>query len=145
MSSPSIAPKKVNTAADVDKVASSAVNLYDGVTEQEVRDFYAARVDKDDPTPISWGLNSQLVKNADGEIVERVYKVGGLYGEALEQVVYWLEKAITVAENDKQRKTFELLVKYYKSGDLKDFDDYSVAWVEDTESDIDVINGFIMA
>jgi dipeptidyl-peptidase-3 len=140
---PSVAPKKVNTAADVDKVASSAVNFYEGVTEQEVRDFYAAKADKNDPMPISYGLNSKLVKNANGELEERVWKVGGMYGAAIEQVVFWLEKAVTVAENDKQRKAFELLIKYYKSGDLKDFDDYSVAWVEDTDSRIDVINGFI--
>ena len=82
-------------------------------------------------------------RDANGELEEKVYKVGGMYGESIEQVVHWLEKAITVAENDKQRRAFELLVKYYKSGDLKDFDDYSVAWVEDTDSSIDVINGFI--
>ncbi len=140
---PAIAPKMVNTAADVDKVASSAVNYYEGVTEQEVRDFYAARSDPNDPTPISHGLNSKLVKNADGELEERVWKVGGMYSEALEEVVRWLEKAITVAENDKQRRALELLVKYYRSGDLEDFDAYSVAWVEDTDSHIDVINGFI--
>lgn len=140
---PAVAPKKVNTAADVDKVAASAVNFYEGVTEQEVRDFYAARTDSSDATPISHGLNSKLVKNADGELEERVWKVGGMYGQALEQVVYWLEKAIAVAENDAQRKALELLVKYYRSGDLKDFDDYSIAWVEDTQSRIDVVNGFI--
>ncbi len=140
---PSEAPKKVNTAADVDKVVASAVNLYDGVTEDEVRAFYNARKNPEDPEPISWGLNSQLVKNANGEIEERIYKVGGLYGEALEQVANWLEKAATVAENDKQRKVLELLVKYYRSGDLKDFDAYSIASVEDADSAIDFINGFI--
>ena len=140
---PTIAPKKVNTAQGADKLLTSAVNFYEGVTEAEVREFYAARSDKSDPTPISHGLNSKLVKNADGELEERVWKVGGMYTEALEQVVYWLEKAITVAENDRQRRALELLVKYYRSGDLEDFDAYSIAWVEDTDSRIDVINGFI--
>jgi dipeptidyl-peptidase III len=140
---PSVAPKKVNTAADVDKVVASAVNFYEGVTEQEVRDFYAARSDKNDAAPVSHGLNSKLLKNADGVIEERVWKVGGMYSAALEQVVYWLDKAVTVAENDKQRRALELLVKYYRSGDLKDFDEYSIAWVADSESRIDVINGFI--
>ena len=135
-------PKKVNTADGVDKVATSAVNFYEGVTEQEVVDFYAALSASDDSTPISYGLNSKLVK-IDGQIVERVWHVGGMYSEALEQVVYWLERAIGVAENDKQRTTFELLVKYYRSGDLEDFDAYNIAWVADTDSAIDVINGFI--
>ena len=135
-------PKKVNTADGVDKVATSAVNFYEGVTEQEVVDFYAALSASDDSTPISYGLNSKLVK-IDGQIVERVWHIGGMYSEALEQVVYWLERAIGVAENDKQRTTFELLVKYYRSGDLEDFDAYNIAWVADTDSAIDVINGFI--
>lgn len=135
-------PKKVNTADGVDKVATSAVNFYEGVTEQEVVDFYAAQSENDDSTPVSHGLNSKLVK-VDGEIVERVWRVGGMYSAALEQVVYWLERAIGVAENDKQRTAFELLVKYYRSGDLEDFDAYNIAWVEDTDSAIDVINGFI--
>jgi dipeptidyl-peptidase-3 len=140
---PAVAPKKVNTSADVDKVAASAVNFYEGVSEREVRDFYAARGDKANLTPVSHGLNSKLVKNARGELEERVWKVGGMYSQALEQVVYWLEKAIGVAENDKQRKALQLLVKYYRSGDLADFDAYSIAWVEDADSSIDVINGFI--
>ena len=138
----SLDPKKVNTAEGVDKIATSAVNFYEGVTEQEVIDFYTAQSANDDSTPISHGLNSKLVK-IEGEIVERVWHVGGMYSEALEQVVHWLERAIGVAENDKQRTTFELLVKYYRSGDLEDFDAYNIAWVEDTDSAIDVINGFI--
>lgn len=139
---PNLDPKKVNTADGVDKVATSAVNFYEGVTEQEVVDFYAAKSAEDDATPVSHGLNSKLVK-VDGEIVEQVWRVGGMYTEALEQVVYWLERAIEVAENEKQRTAFELLVKYYRSGDLEDFDAYNIAWVEDTDSAIDVINGFI--
>lgn len=139
---PNVDPKKVNTADGVDKVTTSAVNFYESVTEQEVIDFYAAKSAADDSTPVSHGLNSKLVK-VDGEVVERVWHVGGMYSEALEQVVYWLERAIDVAENDKQLTTFELLVKYYRSGDLEDFDAYNIAWVEDTDSAIDVINGFI--
>ena len=139
---PAVAPKKVNTADGVDKIATSAVNFYEGVTEQEVLDFYAANRVADDATPISYGLNSKLEK-VDGVISERVWKIGGMYSPALEQVVHWLERAIGVAENDQQRTALELLVKYYRSGDLADFDAYSIAWVEDTESAIDVINGFI--
>ncbi len=134
--------KKVNTADGVDKVITSAVNFYEGVTEQEVLDFYAAKSNSNDLTPVSHGLNSKLVK-LNGKIVERVWRVGGMYGEALERVVYWLERAIAVAENDKQRTALELLVKYYRSGDLADFDAYNIAWVQDIESTIDVINGFI--
>tara|TARA_B110000858_G_scaffold198514_1_gene266029 strand:- start:43860 stop:45995 length:2136 start_codon:yes stop_codon:yes gene_type:complete len=135
-------PKKVNTADGIDKVTSSAVNFYEGVTEQEVIEFYAVQSENDDSTPVSHGLNSKLAK-VDGEIIERVWHVGGMYSEALERVVYWLERAIGVAENDKQRTALELLVKYYHSGDLEDFDSYNIAWVEDTDSAIDVINGFI--
>ncbi|GAB3269921.1 dipeptidyl-peptidase 3 family protein [Parahaliea aestuarii] len=141
---PNIAPKKVNTAADVDKVAASAVNFYgEDVTEQEVRDFYAAQSADDGDEPVSHGLNSRLVKGADGKLQEQVWKVGGLYGEAIEQIVVWLNKAIAVAENDKQRRALELLVKYYETGDLHTFDEYSIAWVEDADSRIDVVNGFI--
>jgi len=139
---PTIDSKKVNTADGVDKIATSAVNFYEGVTEQEVIDFYAAKSANDDDTPVSHGLNSKLAK-VDGEIVEQVWRVGGMYNDALEQVVYWLERAINVAENEKQKKTFELLVKYYRSGDLEDFDAYNIAWVEDIDSTVDVINGFI--
>lgn len=139
---PAIAPKKVNTADGVDTVLTSAVNFYEGVTEKEVLDFYAAKADRSDTTPPSYGLNSKLVK-VDGVITEKVWKIGGMYSEALEQVVYWLERAITVAENENQKKALELLVKYYRSGDLKDFDAYNIAWVQDTESSVDVINGFI--
>ena len=139
---PSVDAKKVNTAAGVDKVVTSAVNFYQGVSEQDVSDYYELVMDKNDPTPISYGLNSQLVKE-NGRIRERVWKVGGMYGQALIQVVYWLQKAIEVAETPEQRSALELLVKYYQSGDLADFDAYNIAWVKDTNSLIDVINGFI--
>jgi dipeptidyl-peptidase-3 len=139
---PTVDAKKNNTAADIDKVQASAVNFYEGVTEAEVVAFYDAQRDPDDAEPVMWGLNSKLVKE-DGELVEKTWKVGGMYTQAIEQIVYWLEQAITVAENDAQRRALELLVQYYRSGDLADFDAYNVAWVADTESTIDVINGFI--
>lgn len=139
---PTFDAKKVNKALGVDKVTSSAVNFYRGVTEAEVVEFYKNMKDPDDKTPPSYGLNSQLVKE-NGEIIERVWKIGGMYSEAIEQVVFWLEKAVTVAENAPQKKSFELLIQYYQSGDLADFDAYNIAWVNDTNSDIDVINGFI--
>ena len=134
--------KKVNTAAGVDKIVTSAVNFYENVTEQEVIDFYAAKSADDNDQPVSHGLNSKLVK-VDGVVTEKVWKVGGMYTEAIEQVVYWLERAVTAAENDKQQAALELLVAYYRSGDLADFDAYNIAWVADTDSAIDVINGFI--
>ena len=139
---PELDAKKVNTAEGVDKVLTSAVNFYEGVSEQEVVDYYASKSAEAGATPVSYGLNSKLVK-VDGEVTELVWKIGGMYSQALEQIVYWLEKAITVAENDRQRRALELLVAYYHSGDLEDFDAYSIAWVEDTESVVDVINGFI--
>ena len=125
-----------------DVLASSAVNFYSGVTQREVTEFYAALADDSDATPVSHGLNSRLVKR-DGRIVEQVWKVGGLYTEALERVVYWLERAVAVAENDAQRDALEKLIRYYRSGDLEDWDEYNVAWVKDSESLVDVINGFI--
>ncbi len=141
---PAMDAKKVNTAAGVDLIAESAVNFYSGdLTEAEVAAFYAAKTDTDPERPVSWGLNSQLVKTDDGGIVERVWKVGGLYTQAIEQILFWLEQAVTVAETPEQQRALELLVQYYRSGDLADFDAYNLAWVEDTESAIDVINGFI--
>lgn len=138
---PDIDPKRVNQSGDL--IASSANNYYDpDLTQAEVEAFYEKMIDKNDPTPISYGLNSKLVKE-NGEIKEKVWKVGGMYSEALTEVANWLEKAAGVAENDKQKATFEALVKYYRSGDLADFDAYNILWVQDTESEIDVINGFI--
>lgn len=142
MFDPTVAAKKISRAADVDNVVASAVNFYEGVTEAEVTTFYQTKAKNDSATPVSHGLNSKLLKE-DGKIVEKVWKVDGMYGEAIEKIVFWLEKAISVAENDKQKHALELLVKYYRSGDLADFDAYSIAWVKDTESAVDVINGFI--
>ncbi len=136
-----VAPKRVNLAGDL--IAGSANNYYEGLTQAEVEAYYENKIDKDDPRPISYGLNSKLIKNENGEIVEKVWKVGGMYGPALEQVAKWLEKAAGAAESEKQRTALTKLVDYYRSGDLRKFDEYNIAWVEDTESDIDVINGFI--
>ncbi len=139
---PDYMAKKIVRSPDVDKITNSAVNFYEGVTEEEVTQFYKERSKNDDKTPVSHGLNSKLVKQ-DGKVVERVWKLDGMYHNAIEKVVYWLEQAISVAETDAQKEALELLVEYYKSGDLKDFDEYNIAWVQDTESSIDVINGFI--
>ncbi len=143
MFDPTVDAKLVNKKKGTDLIAGSAVNFYGPrVTQKKVEEFYAARIDKTDPRPVEWGLNSQLVEK-DGELVERVWKVGGMYDAALVKVVDWLEKAVTVAENDAQRKALSELIKYYRSGDLADWDTYNVAWVKDTESDVDVINGFV--
>ncbi len=139
---PQVLPKRVNLADGVDLVQTSATNFYEGVTQAEVEAFYAKKVDKQDPKPVSHGLNSKLVKR-NGVISEEVMKVDGLYGASIAKIVGWLEKAVQVAENDKQKKALELLVAYYKTGDLATFDAYNIAWVQDTESRVDVVNGFI--
>lgn len=133
-------PKLTDLRPNIDNVVASSVNFYEGVTMAEVEEFYNAFPNKDHAP--SWGLNSKLIKE-DGEIKEKVWKIGGMYTEAIEKIVEWLQKAISVAENDQQRRALELLIDYYKSGDLEKFDEYSIAWVEDTESRIDVVNGFI--
>lgn len=139
---PKVDAKIVDLAPGIDNVTASANNFYEGVTFKEVEAYYAARMKKDDPEPISWGLNSKMVKE-NGKVAEKVWKSGGMYGQAIDKIVFWLEKAIPVAENDKQKKALELLVEYYKTGDLKKWDEYNIAWVNDTESRIDVANGFI--
>jgi dipeptidyl-peptidase-3 len=139
---PTVAAKKVSQDSTKDLVAQSAVNFYEGVTQAEVEAYYKKIAVKDDPTPISYGLNSRVVKK-DGNVVEEVAKVGGLYGPAIEKIVYWLEKAAGVAENEPQKKIIEKLIEYYRTGDLKKFDEYSVLWVGDVQSRIDFVNGFI--
>lgn len=126
-----------------DMVAESAVNFYEGVTRDEVDAFYAAMVDPNDKTPISYGLNSRLVKGEDGVIREQVYKVGGLYGKALEKIIAELEKAAEVAENITQKEYTANLIEYYKTGDLRLWDAYNVQWVKDTLGAIDFVNGFV--
>ena len=140
---PEIAPARKATGTDVDIVAESAVNFYDGVTRAEVEKFYAAMVDPKDKTPISYGLNSKVVKGADGKVYEEVYKVGGLYGTALEKICAELEKAATVAENQTQKDYIADLVAYYRSGDLKLWDEYNIKWVNDTLGTVDFVNGFV--
>ncbi|MBK8611684.1 MAG: dihydrofolate reductase [Chitinophagaceae bacterium] len=135
-----VEPKLVNLAAGVDNITSSSVNFYEGVTQKEVEDFYN-KFSTAGNTP-SWGPNSKTMKEG-GQVVEKVWKVGGMYSASIEKMVYWLEKAIAVAENDQQKKALELLAAYYKSGDLADFDAYNIAWVADTASRIDITNGFI--
>jgi dipeptidyl-peptidase-3 len=139
---PSVDAKLVNKSIGADLVATSAVNFYADLTQEEVEDFYGAMQQPDDPRPISYGLNSRLVRSGDS-LDEQVWNLGGLYTEAIEQVVYWLERAVAVAENDAQREAFEKLIRYYRSGDLADWDEYNIAWVNDSESLVDVINGFI--
>ncbi len=139
---PEIDRKSVNLDAEVDLVADSANNYYAGLTQSQVEAYYAGVVDREDPTPISYGLNSKLVMTGDGP-QERVWKVGGMYSEAIGPIVYWLEKAVSVAENETQAAALSKLVEYYKTGNLEFFDEYNVLWVQDTESEIDAINGFI--
>ena len=140
---PAMDAKLVSKSAATDVVASSAVNFYGpGLTQADVAAFYAGRLAANDPAPLSLGLNSTLEQSAAGP-VERVWKVGGRYTEALEEVVRWLEKAGAVAESDAQRRALEKLVRFYRSGDLRDWDDYNIAWIADKDSLVDVINGFI--
>lgn len=134
--------KRVNQAAGCDLVLTSANNLYEGVTQKEVEDYYNSVKVANDPTPISYGLNAKVVKK-NGKVVEQVYKVGGLYGEAIEKIVYNLNKALQYAESDKQRTYIRALIDYYTTGDLKKFDEYSILWAEDTNCVVDFINGFI--
>ncbi len=142
--SPTIDAKKVNLDSSKDLVKGSAANFYSpNMTEADVDAFYAEKIDKTDETPIEYGLNSKLVKNEDGTIEEKVYKVGGMYSAALEKVVYWLEKAKGVAENPQQAKAIGLLIEYYQTGDLEKWNEFNIEWVEDTESSIDFINGFV--
>jgi len=141
---PSVDAKKVSLDDNSDLVTSSAVNFYgEGVTAKDVEAFYATMGSLDDAEPLSYGLNSKLVKDKDGKLMEKVYKVGGMYSPALEESVKWLEKAMTVSETPEQRTALELLIKYYRTGDLKTWDDFNVAWVKDTKSTVDYILGFV--
>lgn len=140
---PTVLPKRVNQKAGDDLVQTSACNYYDGVTQQEAERFYDAMRDENDPMPISYGLNSTLRKTADGTLKEDVWHEGGLYGEAIKHITYWLEKASEVAENELQTKIIGMLVDYYRTGDLSMFDAYSIEWLKEHEGRIDFINGFI--
>lgn len=140
---PALYPKRVDQTAGVDMIAASACNYYDGVTQKEAEAFYTALTDTTDRQPISYGLNSQLVKDKDGQIAERVWSAEGMYGPAIREIVKWLELAAAVADTPQQEAYTRTLIEYYKTGDLKLFDRYNVAWVEDTESTVDYVNGFI--
>ena len=136
--------KKVNLDASKGLLEGSAINFYDkGITQKEVEDFYASKKSPDPKKPYSFGLNSKLVRNANGQLEEKVWKSGGMYGTAIDKIVFWLEKAQKVAENKKQGDAIGLLIKYYKTGDLKTWDDYNIAWLQATEGNIDYINSFI--
>ena len=141
MFDPTLLPKRTNQAAGADMIATSANNYYEGLTQQEVEDYYKKIIDPNDSTPISYGLNSKLMKE-NGQIVEKTWKVGGMYSAAIEQIVYWLEQASTVAKGA-QKQTIDELIGYYRSGNLSQFDTYSISWVQDTLSKVDFVNGFI--
>ena len=140
---PDIYPQRRSTDTSGDIVKSSAVNFYEGVTRAEVEAFYAAMVRPDDPEPISYGLNSKVVKGADGKLKELPWKVGGLYSSAIEKICEELSKAREVAENDIQKRALGLLIDYYNSGDLRKWDAFNIEWVKDTIGTVDFINGFI--
>ncbi len=139
---PEVMPKRVNQADGEDLILTSAANYYEGVTQQEAEDFYAAMKTPGETEPVMYGMNSRLVKK-DGVVQEEVWKIGGMYGEALQKIVSWLDKAAEVAENDRQREVIRLLTEFYRTGDLKTFDAYSIVWLKDTDSQMDFVNGFI--
>lgn len=141
---PDVLPKRVNKAEGADVVASSACNFYEGVSQKEVEDFYNSMKNENagDREPVSYGLNSKLVKR-DGKLVELVWSENGMYADAIKHITYWLEKAAGVAENDKQWQYIETLVRYYRTGDLRLFNDYCIQWVGEHEAQIDFVNGFI--
>lgn len=142
MFDPNIMPKRMNQAAGVDLIKTSAVNFYEGVTQKEVENFYNKMKNPNDATPVSYGLNSKVVKK-NGVVAEQVWKQGGMYDKAITRIIGWLEKAAGVAENEQQKAVINTLIDFYKTGDLKTFDDYSIKWVSDTSSHVDFVNGFI--
>ncbi len=142
MFDPAVMPKRMNQASGQDIVQTSAVNFYEGVTHKEVEDFYNSMKDPNDNTPVSYGLNSKVIKE-NGVVSEKVWKLGGMYDRAIERIIGWLEKASGVAENNEQKDIIDTLIDYYRTGSLETFDDYSVKWVKDTVSQVDFINGFI--
>ena len=133
---------RLNQKDGVDMVTESACNYYEGVTMKEVDKFYTELIDQNDPRPISYGLNSKLMKDEKGNIVERTWKLGGMYSSAIQQIVFWLEKAAAVAE-EPQKSIINALINYYRTGDLREFDRYNILWVGDNVSNVDFVNGFI--
>lgn len=140
---PQLYPQRRSTATDGDIVTQSAVNFYEGVTRQEVEDYYASIADPTDETPIAYGLNTKVVKDADGNVVELPWCLNGIYGPAIARICDELNAAAQVAENDIQKRALGLLVKYYETGDLKVWDEFNIEWVKDTIGTVDFINGFI--
>lgn len=140
---PNVAPKKVNQVAGQDLLITSATNFYEGVTQAEAEAYYAAKIDKKDAQPISYGLNSKLVKNKAGQVEEKVWSSQGMYGAAISKIVYWLNQALPLAETPEQQESLKQLVAYYQTGDLRTWDAYNIAWVKDTKALVDVVNGFI--
>lgn len=139
---PSFLPKRVNQADGADLILTSANNFYEGVTQKEVEEYFAAIKNPDDPTPVSYGLNTKVTK-VDGKVVELPYKVGGLYSPAIERIVENLEKAKAYAETPLQAASIAELIRYYRTGDLRAFDSYSIMWTQDTTPTVDFVNGFI--
>lgn len=139
---PDILPKRVNQVDGEDLIQTSAANYYKGLTQQEAVDFYDKKKKGNDPEPVMYGMNSRLVKE-NGQIYEQIWRVGGMYSAAIEKIVGWLEKAIDVAENDGQCEIIRLLIDFYRTGNLHVFDEYSIAWLKDTSSHVDFVNGFI--
>lgn len=137
-----IAAQRVNLDTKSDVIKTSATNFYEGVTQKEVEDFYKEKTIAGEPAPASYGLNSKLVKEK-GELKEKIWKVGGMYSSAIEKIVFWLDKAVTVAENENQKAAINKLIEYYKTGCLKTFDEYNILWLKDSISKVDMINGFI--
>lgn len=142
MFDPKVMPKRVNQADGEDLVMTSAANYYEGVTQDEAEKFYAMQKVAADPHPVMYGMNSRLVKKEE-VLQEEVWKLDGMYGEAIQKIIFWLEKAETVAENEAQREVIRLLIDFYRTGDLKTFDTYSIVWLKDTDSKVDFVNGFI--
>lgn len=139
---PEILPMRVNQADGEDLVRTSACNYYDGVTQKEVEEYYNVLKDTDDEEPVSYGLNTHVTK-VDGKVAEIVWKEDGMYGDAIRQITFWLEKAAAVAENNRQRDVIETLVRYYRTGDLQEFNKYCIEWVGENDAHVDFINGFI--
>lgn len=139
---PDIAPKKISLDTASDLVKASACNFYEGVTQEETEAFYHSIKSPENPSPVSYGLNSRLIKK-DGKVKEEVYKIGGKYSEVLSKIVFWLKKAKDVAENEQQAALIQKLVDFYKTGDLKAFDEYNVLWVTELNAQVDFVNGFI--
>ena len=139
---PDVDPRKVVLDPDVDIIKSSAINFYENISQNEVEEFYKEKIDNKSNQHVSHGLNSKLIKE-HGRIIERKWKEGEMYSAAIEKIIYWLEKAVTVAENETQKQAFNKLIEFYTSGDLKKWDEYNIIWIQDTESTVDAVNGFI--